>query len=136
MKILRRLIVYFFFFFSLPIFSTARLTYISRHGLIHSSLPLLIALTRERILESSFPAAAEALEKLYPAYRLDMDTIFKASVEVLEKHQQLQEQTYGHDPSQSSSQHNEQQNQLTRFYRKVLNLQPKNVSCAIHELLQ
>lgn len=98
--------------------TTQRLSYMAQHGFIHSSLPLLSSLTRERLLEHSFASASESLQRLYPAYRLDVDTIFKASVEILEKQHARGEHARGGEVSQ---------NQLTRFYRKIMNLHPKNV---------
>ena len=94
---------------------------------MRDSLPLLSALVRERILEHALPASASALQQLYPAFRLDMDTIFKCSVLLLDKHTSAMA-AHQHDGQTAA------QNQLTRFYRKVINLHPKNMLQVVFEL--
>lgn len=54
-------------------------------------------------MQRNFPAAAEVLLVLYQCYKFDLDTTFKASVELL-RHIPIPEQ------------------QLVRFYRKIIRL--------------
>ena len=103
--------------------STARIRHVASTGLVHSSLPLLSALVRERLMEHSLPAAARALAQLYPAFRLDVDTVCNSTIEILSKH--AQQHPSHHTPAHGGPQATN--NQLTRFYKKIINLHPKNV---------